>query len=651
MNTTLEIQAQDTPKIGFASVFAENLYAALQSVGTAIPNKPALPILANVALIAKNGTITVIASNLANTQVVKIGAKIDVPFEITLPWRTLRDILALASPERLNISVNLETSIAHIENGSWRCNLKGMPHADYPPIRTKDDATRLAIVEYEKLLELASIGKSHAASAKDNSRPVLQAAKIQITTDTLHYTSADGYTLFDATMAAETDESANYTALITAEMLYKALTSVKKNPRIQRGYISLYGTNIDETGRVNGMFFIEDSPLSTFESGIFPSIEFLDNSTPVGEIYEIHSVYKAAWGYRSAERLEFASTNESDVAETKMSFLSHDKHSGDEIRIDKWLPMKLDTYRFAILNGSTELAEYLRHASKNANCCHIAQTDKMVIFSHEYDGGTMRVAFVRHHTGTKIEKSHQTERESAKFAEIAEKKSPQTIEITAIRLNDSGFEWTGTRVLHYGLIEGEKCYTCEITGGKDKWRTLLQNFARQTLPKITIERPSYFTATDYWKNDGIGSIQQLTDAIERLAFSFGITDKMPQSIACEFLNTDESPDYAGIWQHIEIETIEEESPLEAENSELEYRAGLPLHGLIETIDGNIYEIVENEPQIIATDGENTVTIAYADIIALAISTESPPVGDSPTHEVENWLLDKYPYLDYTDGIE
>lgn len=92
-----------------------------------------------------------------------------------------------------------------------------------------------------------------------------------------------------------------------------------------------------------------------------------------------------------------------------------------------------------------------------------------------------------------------------------------------------------------------------------------------------------------------------------------------------------------------IETIEAENNIQPES--IEYTVGLPLHALIETIDGGIYEIIENEPQIIATDGENSETIAYADIVSLAIDTESPTGGDSPTHEIEQLADNSEPELE------
>lgn len=566
--TTITPALEAKPTIGIAAVMAENLYAALQSVGTAIVNKPALPILANVALIAENSTITLIASDCQNTQVVKISAKVDIPFEITLPFRTLRDVMALASPERLDITVNHETSIAHMENGSWKCNLKGMPFSEYPPVaKTNDDATMLAIVDYEKLLELANIGKRHAA--KNDNRPVLQSARIRITPDKLQYTTANGDTVFDATMTTETEDSANYEMLVPAETLYKALTAAKKNPRL-KDYVGLYGTRIDENGRVNGLLFIEDSPISVMENCNYPNTNFLDNATPVGKINDTQSVYKAIWGYKKANRLEFRGypgIKGQDIPEVNIAFITDDKN-GESHRIDKGFTMLLDTHRFAIHNGTIELAEYLRHASKNAIECQIQRGKDMIIFSHDHAGGYMRVAFIPHQTGTNISKEcHKREHAPEKFSEVAEQTIPQTIETNAIRFENSGFEYTGKRIVHYRLIEGEKAYTCQLTDAIETWDKLQKEFARRTLPKITIKRPAYFKSEDYWRNAGIGSIQMLSDAIERLAFSFGLTDQMPATISEQFLNTDESHDYTDVWAHIDTSEIVIESTVEAQNTE------------------------------------------------------------------------------------
>lgn len=563
MTTAFAPELETKTTIGIAAVLPENFYAALQSVGTAIVNKPSLPIMANVALIAEKSGITLIASDCQNTQIVKIGAKVDIPFEITVPWRTLRDVMALANQSRIDIRVDMQTSIATFDQGNWKCNIKGMPYSDYPAVaQTNDNATLLAMVDYEKLIELANIGKRHAA--KNDNRPVLQSARIRITPDALQYTTANGYTVFDATMSAETENSVNYEILVPAETLYKALTAAKKNPRL-RDYVGLYGTRIDENGRVNGLFFIEDSPISATEGMNYPDTIFLDNATPVGKCYDTHSVYKAVWGYKKANRLEFRGypgDRKSDIPEVNIAFITDGKN-GESHCIDKGFTMLLDTYRFAILNGTVELAEYMRHAMKHGEECKISRGDNLIIFSHDHAGGYMRVAFVPHHTGEKIStESHKREHSHEKFSEVVEQTIPQTIETNAIRFEKSGFEYTGKRIVHYRLIEGEKAYTCQITGASETWSKIQRELSRRILPKVTIERPKYFKSEDFWRNAGISSTQMLIDAIQRLGFSFGLTDKMPEIVAQQFLNSDESLDYSDIWEYIDTP--------EAQNNSTDY---------------------------------------------------------------------------------
>src|SRR3990167_3703562 len=72
----------------------ENLSKTLLIVSRFTPVRPQLPILSNILLSAKKGELLLGATNLESGINLRLGAKIDEEGEITLPAKTLTELVS-----------------------------------------------------------------------------------------------------------------------------------------------------------------------------------------------------------------------------------------------------------------------------------------------------------------------------------------------------------------------------------------------------------------------------------------------------------------------------------------------------------------------------------------------------------------------------
>jgi DNA polymerase-3 subunit beta len=78
----------------------ESLLKVLQAISGVVERRQTMPVLANVLVVAKNGQLTITATDLEVELVAETGIeKVDVPGEITVPGRKLLDDVVKAARE------------------------------------------------------------------------------------------------------------------------------------------------------------------------------------------------------------------------------------------------------------------------------------------------------------------------------------------------------------------------------------------------------------------------------------------------------------------------------------------------------------------------------------------------------------------------
>jgi DNA polymerase-3 subunit beta len=185
----------------FVSVMQEQLAKGLSMVSRAVDSRPALPVLNNVLLSTEDARLKLAATNLELTIVSYIGAKVNQPGAITLPAKTLGELVSNLSPERVDMQLDTATLAMRVMCGTTRSDIKGISGAEFPPIPEEMDAD--VSIPGRTLRDM--INQTAFAAAKEDSRPILTGLLTRLQDDMLTMAAADGYRL--AVRSAKIEQS------------------------------------------------------------------------------------------------------------------------------------------------------------------------------------------------------------------------------------------------------------------------------------------------------------------------------------------------------------------------------------------------------------------------------------------------------------
>ncbi len=174
------------------SISRDALLKPLQSVIGVVERRQTMPILANVLLVAKNGGLSVTATDLEVELVAQAEVeKVDVPGEITVPGRKLLDI-ARALSDGAKVGLQLEGDRLIIKSGRTRFVLSTLPAADFPLVEKVDAASRLKLPQKEiaRLLD-----KTQFSMAQQDVRYYLNGLLIETSKKRVRAVATDGHRL------------------------------------------------------------------------------------------------------------------------------------------------------------------------------------------------------------------------------------------------------------------------------------------------------------------------------------------------------------------------------------------------------------------------------------------------------------------------
>lgn len=172
-------------------VLQENLKTALEMVMRAVDKKHILPVLQNFHLKVDGAWLIISGTDLQQWISVRVSAKVDEEGSITLPAKTLSDLVKIMSPDQVEFTVNYPTQTATIRYGAACTNLKGIDANEFPkaPQLVRADL-KLDAEPFQKALK--SLVKF--AAGNDN-RPILTGVCMDIHADHIDMATANGYAL------------------------------------------------------------------------------------------------------------------------------------------------------------------------------------------------------------------------------------------------------------------------------------------------------------------------------------------------------------------------------------------------------------------------------------------------------------------------
>lgn len=172
-----------------------DLLRELISVQNVVERKTTIPILSNFLFTAKNGTLTISATDLDQSMRTSCSAAIVSEGSTTVPARKFMEYLKLLAEGDVHMKVG-ENHWLHIKAGRAKTKMVGMAPSNFP-VLPEPPATRikLPIIAMTTLIE-----KTMFAISNEESRYTLNGALFVYGPDKLEFVTTDGHRLANVTI-------------------------------------------------------------------------------------------------------------------------------------------------------------------------------------------------------------------------------------------------------------------------------------------------------------------------------------------------------------------------------------------------------------------------------------------------------------------
>jgi DNA polymerase-3 subunit beta len=187
----------DTMKL---TIPQESFSKALNIASRFTTPKVQLPILANVYLSAKKNSLTISATNLEISVSLQIPAEITEDGDITIPARTLTDIVS--NLKKGEVSLSTDDNLVLIKASGFNGKVTGMNGDDFPVVPKELGKTPISIATADFSNALS---KMLYAVSVDESRPILTGVLCILKDKELTLVSTDGFRLSKTTLQLQNE--------------------------------------------------------------------------------------------------------------------------------------------------------------------------------------------------------------------------------------------------------------------------------------------------------------------------------------------------------------------------------------------------------------------------------------------------------------
>jgi DNA polymerase III subunit beta len=245
------------------SVLQENLAKGLNIVSRAVASRPSLAVLGNVLLSTEEPRLKLSATNLELGITTWIGAKIESEGAITVPARTLADLVNTLPPERVDMELDERTQTLNIRCGTTTANIKGIQASEFPAVPEAEADSGVA-VPADAFREM--IDQVVFVAAKEDNRPILTGILAKFDNNVFTMAASDGYRLAVRTANLDAAGAKGMTLIIPARTLGELSRIISENdPSV---YVSI------PPGRSQVMFHLENvDVVSQLIDGKFPDYD------------------------------------------------------------------------------------------------------------------------------------------------------------------------------------------------------------------------------------------------------------------------------------------------------------------------------------------------------------------------------------------
>src|SRR5215470_16620621 len=152
------------------SVLQENLAKGLGIVNRAVGSRPTLPVLANVLIATEESRLKLSATNLELGITAWINSKVEEEGAITVPAKTLLDLVNTLPPERVDMELDARTNTLNVRCGPTTANIKGIEASQFPAVPEAEADAGIAVpaAVFQEMIEQVAF-----AAAREDNRPIL----------------------------------------------------------------------------------------------------------------------------------------------------------------------------------------------------------------------------------------------------------------------------------------------------------------------------------------------------------------------------------------------------------------------------------------------------------------------------------------------
>jgi len=199
-----------------AAVSQQQLAHGLSIVSKAVSTRSTLPVLANVLLATDEGRLRLSATNLELGISCWIGAEIADEGSITVPSRTISDLVTTLPNEMITLTSDDKTQTLNVRSISSNTDIRGIDAQEFPPMPVPDlsEGVELKVTDFKEMIRQVVF----AASTED-SRPVLQGVMVNLSDDKIVMAATDGFRISVRKATIERPISKAISAIIPARAL------------------------------------------------------------------------------------------------------------------------------------------------------------------------------------------------------------------------------------------------------------------------------------------------------------------------------------------------------------------------------------------------------------------------------------------------
>ena len=173
------------------SLDRSSLQQALQQLGKVIPARTTLPILSSVLVLARDGKLSLRATDLELSQITTLSADVSTEGSVAIPHRTLLEITS-EMPEWILSFEAADDHRVQITTSFGSYSIMGKPLEEFPAL-PEVDAQRTVSIPSSLLKRI--IDKTIFAISRDELKPSLQGVLFRFAKESIQAVATDGHRL------------------------------------------------------------------------------------------------------------------------------------------------------------------------------------------------------------------------------------------------------------------------------------------------------------------------------------------------------------------------------------------------------------------------------------------------------------------------